>query len=69
MIDIYAVYDHPSDYPDGYVVRIWNSGHPHKEPYMSSDDLEEVREALKAKFLKNIGRFIEDDPVIIECWI
>jgi hypothetical protein len=79
--DAYVVYDHPSDYPNEYVVRRWelakNSdglGIEPKEIVFKSENLSAIREHLSQLFLK-IGivpmRFegCNTDPKILEEWI
>lgn len=67
---IYVVYDHPRDYPHCFVCRVWYgericAGTPH----MIATTLEEIRDALEALGLVNIGRYAEDDPAIREAWV
>lgn len=64
---LYCVYDHPSDYPEKYVVRAWIGGRPTEITY-EADTLEELR-ALKSHSMVTIPRMPDDDPVIVECWI
>jgi hypothetical protein len=68
----YVIYDHPRDYPDYFVVRAWeiNSGIPIPLPFgnpVLTETLDEARAAVPVGFV-NIGRFEEDDPVIVEVW-
>lgn len=67
MLDIWTVYDHPSDYPQHFVVRRWELAHP-KEHYLFAA-LEQAREFLSAKALVRLGRFEQDDSAIIETWL
>jgi len=68
---LYTIYDHPSDYPDHFVVRRHTI-----YPWRVSPDngcqlaptLEDARALLPAG-LYNLGRVAEDDPVIVETWI
>ena len=67
-LPIYVVYDHPSDYPDSYVVRKFNIDKP--EGIIINDvSLEKVRNKLEGMSLYNLGRSEGDDPKILECWI
>ena len=68
---LYTIYEHPTDYPDGYVVRRWlvEAGAPptplgaHRAP-----TLDAVR-ALLPPGLARLPRELEDDPVIVETWL
>ena len=71
-ISLYVIYDHPSDYPDHYVVREWRV--PPGGPVQVNQDcwlagsLELAREFVPGGHC-NIGRQEEDDPKIAEVWI
>ena len=67
----YAIYENPRDYPNKFVVRIWEiqAGEVVAGPVLAvKDTLDEAREALP-KGLVNIGRFGNDDYSIKEVWI
>ena len=64
---LYCVYDHPSDYPDKYVMRAWLGNWP-TETTFEANTLEEMRN-LKPDSMVIISRMPDDDPVIVECWI
>jgi hypothetical protein len=65
---LFAIYAHPADYPDGFVVRRWFGFHPELRPYAVSGTLEEARAKLPPG-LSNIGREDNDDPVLAEVWL
>lgn len=68
---VYTIYFNPSDFPGLYVLRVYDtsSGAPVAEKHQeTANTLEEIRGFLPAE-LVNIGRFENDDPVIVECWI
>lgn len=75
-IDFWVVYDHPTDYPDCYVLRKQMSVFvPGELPFETkdaacrvSDSLDELR-AFVPKGAINLGRHQDDDPVIIEVWM
>ena len=69
-ITLYTIYDHPSDYPQYYVVRRWYvfAGFAYPSPCLTlAETLEGAREALPGG-LVNLGRDGEHDPVILEVW-
>ena len=72
-LEQYAIYDHPSDYPNNFVVRRWEvvRGVPVAMPCgnpVLTETLEAARAVVPPGFV-NIGRFENDDPVILEVWI
>jgi hypothetical protein len=72
ILSQYVIYDHPRDYPEHFVVRRWDvvSGMPEPVPCgeaVLADSLEDARNAVPPGF-NNIGRFANDDPVILEVW-
>lgn len=68
---VFTVYDHPRDYPNHFVVRGWEIDNleprPRQECTLAST-LDEARKAIPKGFI-NIGRFEDDDSVILEVWI
>jgi hypothetical protein len=72
---LYVIYRFPLDYPGLYVCRIYRDdgqepvGYwPDQKPYAFARDLEGIRLRLPAG-LCNIGRYANDDPVIVEVWL
>lgn len=69
-----TIYDHPSDYPDHFVVRIIEVG-PTGPGNMRSvgvhlaDTLEGARRMVPSQFDYRLPRDPSDDPVIVETWI
>lgn len=65
----YTIYDHPRDFPDHVVIRMWfGSNFPH--PYVCIlDTIEEARAMLEEDGLYCLGRDPSDDPAIVETWI
>ena len=76
-LSMWVVYDHPKDFPDHYVARQWlvRMGERAAQieataSVVQSDDLELLREVMLVDMGKvNIGRYDDDDPKIIECWV
>jgi hypothetical protein len=75
VLELYAIYDHPRDYPEEFVARRWrvrrgldmalaDTGPPN----IRGKTLDEVRRQLPAG-LVCLDRFAEDDPVIVETWL
>jgi hypothetical protein len=69
MINIWTVYDHPSDYPDYYVARMFRGETPTDNMVMAAD-LDTVRDVMARDFhLVCLTRHPDDDPKIIETWL
>lgn len=71
-LDIWTVYDHPSDMPEWFVARrsIVEPGSVTKtDEHMRSEYLDEIRRMLMNKGLTCIPRDPNDEPHIVECWI
>ena len=72
-VPLFVVYENPKDFPDKYVVRLWEINRNVKKtlptPYcVVKDTLEEARKAIPHN-LYRFGRDSCDDPVVIETWI
>ena len=71
---IVTVYDHPQDFPHGYVARAHIIAHGGKAAYVSPmiyvgrETLDEVRAAIPPDMVKMI-RHPQDDPAILETYI
>ena len=73
IMSIRVIIDHPKDYPDHFVVRRWDVERGNPEPVPAFDyalamTLEQARQMLPEGLI-NIGRWPNDDPAILECWI
>jgi hypothetical protein len=72
-LNIYTVYQHPSDYPDKWVVRRWRTlkgeNIPDPEPLLVVDTHSEVRLVMTGLGLVCLTRFPDDDPCIAETWL
>lgn len=73
-MNLYTVYESPTDYPDKYVVRRWEVEAPDNVPtaknvVMIGSDLNEIRNALQKIGLFVIPRDESDDKKIVETWI
>lgn len=65
----YTIYDHPKDFPDGFVVREWEitAGATTPGPAVTVETLEEARAVVPGGLFR-IDRAPDDDPVIVETW-
>lgn len=69
-VEIWTVYDHPSDYPNKIVARKFLNDKPTKE-FIIGDNIKSVRKQLLSHN-PNLTRFEPhptDDIVILETWL
>lgn len=71
-MNLYVIYESPSDYPGKFVLRRWvvspATVAPEREPMLVVDDIDEAREALP-RGVCLVGPQQDDDPVIYEVWV
>jgi hypothetical protein len=70
-LPMFVVYDHPSDYPDHFVARLWVSL-PIPQPMqlqIRSAHIESLRDIFEQAGLTLLTRSEHDEPVILETWI
>lgn len=67
-IPIITVYDHPQDYPDKFVARVFDMNRPTNMAAIA-DTYEELLEAIPTRNMARMERSPKDDPVIMETWI
>jgi hypothetical protein len=69
-LPIWVVYDHPTDFPDAFVARLWEGEAPTDQVLMS-DSLDEVRTMIAAQMpgAYCLFRMDGDDPKILETWL
>ena len=65
---IWTVYDHPTDYPDAYIARLYKGELP-TATVMACEALPPLRRWLAAQGLTCLARADTDDPAIVECWL
>jgi hypothetical protein len=68
---LWTVYDHPSDFPDRFIARLWlvsRTGTVMTEETVSAATLEELRDRLPPG-LYRLDRDPNDDPVVVETWL
>lgn len=67
---MWTIYDHPRDYPDKFVVRLWH-GPDNSEPQVSTH--ETLGEARQSIVNQGGSGFLSpspgEDPCIVETWI
>ena len=68
MLEIWTVYDHPTDFPDMFVARKFNGGEPTKD-HITSPDIDQIRYAFEELGLVRVMRHPSDDPCIVETWL
>lgn len=68
MLSIWTIYDHPRDYPDGYVARRFELDRPTRDAIVGWS-LRELRSLFADLGLGRIARHPSDDPVIVETWL
>lgn len=74
IMPMITVYDHPKDYPDTYVARIWEIGKAGKNGptniAVTRSSLQELRDDIvKNGFVVGFARDVQDDFHIVESWI
>ena len=69
-LSIWTIYDHPSDFPDGYALREWviDEGANHPGEAIFTTTLEDARLCLPPG-LYCLPRDRDDDSTIVENWI
>jgi len=73
-MNLYTVYESPSDYPDNFVVRRWEIVAPDNVPVAMNvviigQNLDIIRKELREMGLFRIPRDVSDDKKIIETWL
>ena len=62
-----VIYDHPKDYPNSYVARIWDMNKP-TNVVVKNESLDVLRSLIPSG-MSCIKRHETDDPCIIEIWL
>jgi hypothetical protein len=73
-LPMWVVYDHPSDYPNNYVARLWvwddeAGAYVATDEQMVCPDLDVIRRQLHLRGLVKLDRQRGDDTVILETWL
>jgi hypothetical protein len=73
VLNMWTVYDHPSDFPESYVARRFEVGGRHLQPFATTDiiqgELSIIREGFRQCGLTCLVRSDGDDPKIMEVWL
>lgn len=64
---IIVVYEHPKDYPNCYVARVWDCEKP-TNVIVLSDDLEGIRR-MRPPWMVQMKSSYKDDKCIVETWL
>jgi len=69
-LDMWVIYERPSDFPDSYVARLFRiTGHAEPSPLAHiAETLQEVRKAIPPGLVR-IDRDPLDEPQIVEIWL
>ena len=66
VLSVWAIFDHPSDFPSSYVARRFECNVPTGDAV--GGDLDALRHALERAGLVHTMPAKEEDPVIVETW-
>lgn len=72
LLGIWTVYDHPADYPVGFIARLYHGGPGGvvaTEHTVTAATLDLLRGQLPAHLHYCLPRHPDDDPKIVESWI
>lgn len=68
QLELWVVYDHPKDWPFGWIARKWIGEAPTANTIITSS-IHDMRAQLQSMGLVSIGRSHNDDPAITEVWV
>lgn len=70
-LSMWTVYDHPSDFPNGFIAREWitSGSEPQPTDVVIVAPLETIRKNLQRMGLVCLTRAPDDDPAIVETWL
>ena len=66
-LDIWTVYERPTDYPQGFIARLYRNGTA-TPATVTGDTLDAVRAGIPPGLCR-MARHPSDDPVIVETWL
>ena len=71
VLSMWAVYNHPKDFPEGYVARRFDctAQGPLATQDAYSGELEAIRDTLLRAGLIRLDRQADDEPQIVETWL
>lgn len=67
IMPMITIYEHPDDYPDKYVARVWDANEP-THLITLADTLDEIRKTIPQNMVL-IQKCRTDEPCIVELWI
>ena len=67
-LPLIVIYDHPSDFPNHYVARLWNWNQP-TNVYDTADTIEELQVKLPLDGMVWIDRHPLEDRAILGTWV
>lgn len=71
-LEMWTVYDHPTDWPDGYIARKWvilPTGPHATDECIVATGVSAIRNRFEEMGLVKLARSPEDDPSIMETWV
>jgi hypothetical protein len=70
-LPMWVIYDHPSDYPEGFLARLWETlpGPTPTTCVATSAEAEALRVELQAAGFVKCERSADDEPQIMEIWL
>ena len=71
VLTMWTIYEHPRDYPEGYVARHWliDGSEPRDGVARYRPDLEAARAAIPSRYGYCLPADPDDDPTVVETWI
>jgi hypothetical protein len=73
VLSLWTVYDHPKDYPDGFIARRFETGGGKPDAVATADvvtgDLATIRESMTMCGLHRMARAPSDQSKIVETWM
>lgn len=73
VLNVWTIYDHPTDFPHSYVARRFETGGGLLDPVATTDIIQGELDALRKSFaicgMVCLTRNVCDDPKIIETWL
>ena len=69
-LTMWVIYDHPLDFPDGFIARYWR-GVTATDRVVTAETLNALRGKIRTldPNLVSFKRSREDDPAIVEVWL
>jgi hypothetical protein len=67
-LEIWTIYDHPVDYPDGFIARKFIYDRPTNQ-VVTAPDMKTLRDHFRRWGLCRMPRDPSDPPNIVETWI